>query len=905
MFTANRFFSAFLVLTLLLPTSLAAKTYAFDDEPNELNWSTLGSTLASFGHFYNYAKTHADFRAKLLACTPKNELGRSSATPKNIATFWITGGAFPAMNGWDVATVAGRDVASYPGGHGGGATRVVAMIPKSGYYRLWAEYYHEQGSTASFYVRVEDPKVAALTGPGQSVVQDVFSWKFDFAEMGRVNDPLPNRRGEPTGFLWESSPMVWLEKGERAVTIAGMIHDGPFAPRRIASVVLTEEPIAVPTRPTKKYPSPSPQARSIAKIWSLRPVVGETNPELLALWQEWRDAFFADLADYKLESVEGRRMASMTAFDPISNLIGTPRQIRDEKIKFQEFLDSFPKDAFMKKIEGEEFNVVDGWRAEGNADASSGQVLTASYGDGLAKAESSFHAPQAGLYSFWSRVLDLPGYLSEFHLTIKGSDGKSTDAVFCADEEENKKSPGLKWVETKVELPAGEVKLTLWKEHGPSLTYRRYDCLIVTDAQDWKPEGQGEILPTSERSGLVFWTANPWSGFSRHSGPKDGEMIDKLIDVELPYGAVKSYSLLVRNEGDEAQTIEPKIENDPAKLLSLRLQALTLSPQFGWAPHPLLERKSITIPPKQTVGLWLTFNGDLDSQDETIDVKLGAKTIQFNVSRKGDLRSAPVPYVGGWSAPYEQVSCWETFKRLGLNTINNVVIPSEDAKKYGVKLFLWLNDADVSPERVEQVKKSFEEYGFTRGDWAWSFMDEPGASASDEWVELAKKFKETAPDVRVWCNPGELWSATPESNLKMLPYVDCYCPYFDHFSQNGGGNEAYQKELRGEGREYAIRLTYTTPCFGEKALGAPNDMFAPMRTALQNNLDGWMFYALLGRYEYCNSPWDEVNAYVPDQSVCLYQGAEFRTISTRTAEAIREAVDTWRSEKIKEKANAQ
>ncbi|MBR4750530.1 MAG: hypothetical protein IK077_02095 [Thermoguttaceae bacterium] len=892
----RRLFLALLALALMCPAS-----FAIDDEPNELNWTTLGSALTSFKHFYYYAKEHEDFRAKLLACKPNNELGRSSAVPKNIAAVWINGADFPAINGWGVETIADRAVASYPSGHGGGATRVVVTIPKSGYYRLWTEYYHDQGSTASFYARVEDAKVADLTGPNQAVVQDVFSWKFDFAEMGRVNDPLPNRRDEPTGFLWESTPMIWLEKGARTVTIAGMIHDGPFAPRRIASVVLTEEPIAVPTPPTKALQSPSKQARSLAKLWELRPVVGETNPELLALWKEWRDALFADLADYKLEGVEGRRMAALTAFDPDSNLIGTPRQIRDEKIRFQEFLDSFPKDAFIKKIEGEDFNVVDGWWKEGNADASGGQVLIASYGDGLVEAEYTLDVPKAGAYSFWSRVLDLPGYLAEYHLTIEGADGQKTETTFCADEEENKKSPGLKWVETKAELPAGEVKLTLWKEYGPGLTYRRYDCLIVTNAANFSPEGQGEIVPTSDVNDLTFWTSDPWAGFTRLSAPKSGETIDKPLDVELPYGAQKSYSLLIRNEGDEPQTIEPEIVDDAANLLSCRLQAFTLSPQFGWAPHPLLERKSITIPPQQTVGLWLTFNGDVESKDEKIALKLGEKTVEFNVTRKVDLRSAPVPYVGGWSAPYEQVSCWETFKRLGLNVINDLIVPSDVAKKYGIKLFVRLNDGDVSPEHVAQVEKSFKDYGYSHDDWAWSFMDEPGASMSDAWVELAKKFKEAAPGVRVWCNPGELWGAPADSDLKMLPYVDCYCPYADHFWQNGGGNETYQKELHGEGRQYAIRLTYTTPCFGEKALGAPGDMFGPMQTSVQNNLDGWMFYALLGRYEYCNSPWDEMNAYVGDQSVYLYQGAEFRTISTRTGEAIREAVDTWRAERLKEK----
>ncbi|MBQ1338992.1 MAG: hypothetical protein IIY32_11820, partial [Thermoguttaceae bacterium] len=67
----------------------------------------------------------------------------------------------------------------------------------------------------------------------------------------------------------------------------------------------------------------------------------------------------------------------------------------------------------------------------------------------------------------------------------------------------------------------------------------------------------------------------------------------------------------------------------------------------------------------------------------------------------------------------------------------------------------------------------------------------------------------------------------------------------------------------------------------------------------------WMFYVLMGRYEYCNSLWDEVNAYVPDQAVSLYPGVGKRTISTRTAEAIRAAVDRWRAARLEEQAQKQ
>ena len=74
-------------------------------------------------------------------------------------------------------------------------------------------------------------------------------------------------------------------------------------------------------------------------------------------------------------------------------------------------------------------------------------------------------------------------------------------------------------------------------------------------------------------------------------------------------------------------------------------------------------------------------------------------------------------------------------------------------------------------------------------------------------------------------------------------------------------------------------------------------MFGPMDTSIKNGLDGWMFYVLMGRYEYCNSLWDEVNNFVNDQCVYIYPGAANRTILTRNAEAIREAAQRWRAAK--------
>ena len=95
-------------------------------------------------------------------------------------------------------------------------------------------------------------------------------------------------------------------------------------------------------------------------------------------------------------------------------------------------------------------------------------------------------------------------------------------------------------------------------------------------------------------------------------------------------------------------------------------------------------------------------------------------------------------------------------------------------------------------------------------------MDEPNNSMSDGWVELAKKFRAVDKDIRIWVNPGEIFGAGPESNMKMTPYVNCYCPYADHF-WNIHMNGDYAAQLRRQGPKFDILMSYTTPCFWEKA----------------------------------------------------------------------------------------
>lgn len=57
-------------VALGLALLVSATSFAFDDEPDELNWDTFGGTVTGFTHFREYCKATPDFCKQLLAENP-------------------------------------------------------------------------------------------------------------------------------------------------------------------------------------------------------------------------------------------------------------------------------------------------------------------------------------------------------------------------------------------------------------------------------------------------------------------------------------------------------------------------------------------------------------------------------------------------------------------------------------------------------------------------------------------------------------------------------------------------------------------------------------------------------------------------------------------------------------------
>lgn len=115
---------------------------------------------------------------------------------------------------------------------------------------------------------------------------------------------------------------------------------------------------------------------------------------------------------------------------------------------------------------------------------------------------------------------------------------------------------------------------------------------------------------------------------------------------------------------------------------------------------------------------------------------------------------------------------------------------------------------------------------------------------------------------------------------------------------------AEEFSLVSEGKELSIVLPSETEldAFLATTPSAPLDHLGMRDFAIGCNLDGWAFFALMHGFTYSNSLWDEVNNYMGDQCVNIYPGAAYQAISTRNAEAIREAVRRFRATKAEQLA---
>ena len=876
--------------------------------------------------FYNFCKwikkpENKDIfaRAKATLATKNNERKK---LPKKINFITILPDAFKIKD----KTITrikydGENALRFPAGHGRNYVRTLVEIPQTGSYRIWSRYYHRQGTHATLQMKLLPPELINKTFHWQNSTKGCFfNHRFDEAVF-RDKNKIPTRKATPSGYIWEDAPLVEFKKGKYLLELSGCVHAGPYYPRIWSQIVICNDPLFIPREliaETNKsvdgiilsQGSPSRETAELWQLWQLRPGANTTAeaPELASLWQKWRSEFINFLASPIKKDFEYQLMEHMTCFNDEYNLTGTPRQIADF-IKTAQANDESSSIKWYHSFEAEDMKnklgKIHPWKTSNDTTASGRKVISAHYCDGFSGVSKMVSIPVKQKYKIWVRHKNLKKYYSIFKLGIRKEKAQKDFMQFVFGSTEDKKNypaTGYFWSCREIDLSSGKYDISIFKKRGKSpYTYRKVDKIVITSDLNWKPKKFGatpNIKQVGKKS-LAYWIQkNPWEGFDQKTTPlnKNNEIINpKEIRLKLNPGEVSSCLLHLHNNTENPMTFTPSLDGKIKYRVKLRVVAYIKSQNYGWQPMPLLQRSIIKVPAKRNASLWLTIDArNLIAGQKTFSLKFGSNKIKFFVDIAGkDLNKINPPLVGGWSAPFARESAWQMYSDIGLNLIHKCVIPKKEMRKYKIKLLnlIPVNHKKINKGSVGKVLEAMHSYDLNYKDWTWEIFDEPHDKSVDKWTDAAKLIQQINPKIQIWCNPGEIQGSSAQAGLKMMPYIDAYCPYVNHF-KHGRKTPGYLKKLHSTGN---IKLLYTTPCFHEKAPHAPFDMLKLAEYTLKYNRDGWNFFSLCNYYQhYGHSAWDEEGAPNPAQSVSIYPGAERRTISTRNLEAVREAIQRWK-----------
>ena len=758
------------------------------------------------------------------------------------------------------------------------------------------------------------------------------------------------------GFYWEATrKMAFLKKGRYTVRHQAAVipNRGKL---QLANYFLVADPFITPGS-QKRAKGESGRMEASAQfrdpLYAIRPGGMENPPpELRSWWMQWRKAFFARLLneEHGKDYVWGNLAGLVTfgenqnAIDRVSQLIALGRK------------DAQPSDVY--KVDGDAFELDGNWKPDhGDFDAVRTAHAVKCGGVPGAVATKTIDVKRSGSYHLWACAYMphiLAGYDRGAMRVTVSAGGKALksfvigreDGVIQSDAEHDgddgdaggTKAMGFNQVRSNrkdvwsdsgaFELPAGKVELKVetvrppWAPGSKKIWRVLFARAVLTERNDFIPDLEQEY-PWGDRVGMGdvgFWVAkDPWCAFSRFSlaaegkyfsrnGEKayrsyvwtpvaDGEVDRGEHQLEAMRGEVISQLVVVRNNTDRPIRFTPAFTGD----LSARCRVVAWSPVYEdgeWIPRFLLERKVITLPARQNTGLWV--NIDCRGAKEGVHpvrLSFAGKEHVWNVNVKRSIEGKPNPWLYPWAQPSCRESCCELWKELGITMIqSDVSRPTELLSKRAFERFGFRkirmtaprsikgSDVRVDQDRVRWDAAQCRKLGLSYDDWCYEITDEPGFRSMTNWVKVARLVREADPKARFWCNTGYFpsdreWPDTEE----FRGYWDVFCPFHHAFIEREGRNAEHLKAFRQIGNP---RLGYITPSTTLYWIAdGGHELFDFARICREEGRDGWGVCRFMS-----GGSWDLVY----QDLRCVFDGAWGGTISTRYAEAIREANQRWR-----------
>jgi hypothetical protein len=897
------------------------------DEPFGARYS-LGMTLWHLGHNADMIGRFHDY-VKSAGLTPEKALAvKAMKPPANMLGILIEPELLgrDKLGGWDV----NGDYIVSGAGDAGPTVSIPLVIPRAGFYRLWVKYLADTGSRGVTSVKIYREGKEDL-GPvcqpdefyDQLQKESGLQWKDMLVDLPQGRFVI--KLGHVT--RWWHGDGGYAMRSVDCIYLTDEVWETPPDPQSIKAMRDSSKPADIQW--TVKSPL-NAAGLSQWKWWQVRPLSWEdaaSNPKLFTLSRKFQNGIVDELARKEYDEAKKpdyREPERQVVFNDTWNMVANP-------VRMQRQINILNSDISRKPL-GYNYvwhdvgSNIEGLKAEGGYDAGGPYAkyggwyggpgeLGAGYGTGTGTVATNVPVAAPGKYSVWvlSSSTNL-SYTAPWYGKVS-ADGREQLTYY---HKGNIPSIWMKMGEVEINKP-GDIKVEFTLDGAEfGTTYRRIYTLFLIDDPNYTP--QGTIRPpwdiniynrraaqagAAKVDKLLLWISdNPYrpisqevwsekisSGDSWPYTPQKGTTRTK--EIYMPRDSCRAVRVAVRGLVDTPIALDVKpgplkgTSGSFANAVTWRVESFV---PYGngrqeWTPVFLLRRPSITVPPLNVAGIWLTVNTkDVPAGNYQSVVKISGKGIPaYTVVLK--VRVSPVKpepkkpvLIDGWTQPHEGLAHMQDFIDHGMN-----VWPGEmskaDMKKWGIRLIrLSAWSAQNIPEFIARLKT----LGLDYDDYFVGILDEPGGTTEESlkpYLDVAKAIRAADPRVRICFNPSE--SAELATFQLLAPYCDLWCPYVKHIFSPYWGNP--EKKAIYQPKPW---MWYTTPDLWDKTARDPG-----IRTVSSQpgNCIGVAFFAM--NYPW-RDQWDTAYEHFADASTMGAVQSRNGPVATIVWEQIREVSQT-------------
>lgn len=662
-------------------------------------------------------------------------------------------------------------------------------------------------------------------------------------------------------------------------------------------------------------PALAPADRAQWLQWQVRPLsweVAAAQPRLFGLSREfWRQQIDAiGKRDYAANVPDYRVPERQVISDDVWNLVANPVQARRRVETLNSDLITTPSPHFSYWLQAGDFQKIEGGWEE------SGGKLTATYSDFGGTASTDLAVDQPGEYSVWVHFGGPGGYYSPWKATVSNPAGQQVS--FAHDQKIQFDGQWQKLGVLKMDR-AGQVhfEITPLPFQNPS-TYRNiFDFLLTTDPT-YVPQGsvrppttlaqyasRARVSGSTAKDAYLMWvfqdaytplSQEVWDASMWPAPVAKGKTAPPLKqEITMTTNAQRAIQVGLRNLGGKPVTLKVSggnlksaTRNFPGKVRwrVVGFVPATEAPR-DWTPFILMRRASVTIPPRNVAGVWLTVDttgvapGNYTSQIVFEGAGLPKRAVALQVRVSSAVAPQKPILIGGWTLPPEGEIYKRDYVKHGMNIWYGEMSKAEMERR-GIRQVItgmWGPDEAAIGATIDRFKK----LGLDYDDWMFSVLDEPSGATEEAlkpYIDTAKAIHKVDPRARVSFNPGE---AARLATFQILdPYCDVWLPYTHHRYHHP--NEAEAKRAIFTAKPW---IWYTTPDLYEESPSYPWGIYQQVRSvpAQPGNIIGTAFFAF---YYPFRDAWDTAHEHFPDVGITVMP-SRHGPIATRAWEAIGEA----------------